>query len=155
MDGGRNAEDRGHMIKSYFDVVKKAPVRPDFIEPDEEFVEMSSASLDVGTRALSSWRLCNMYLTNRRLVLAQARKIIRDFRFDRIQKVTVVERPWIAGKKIPQLGIVMKSGKPYYVAVKDATSWLTEIARLAGWKLDASNARPWKEQRGREAEKQR
>jgi len=132
------------MIKSYFDVVKKEPVRPDFIGPDEEFVEMSSASLDVGTRALSSWRLCNIYLTNGRLILAQARKIIKDFRFDRIQRVTVVERPWIAGKKVPQLEIVMKSGKPYYVAVKDATSWLTEVARLAGWKLDNSMARPWK-----------
>lgn len=126
------------MIKSYFDVVKKEPVRPDFIAPDEELVDMFSASLDVGTRALSSWRLCNIYLTNRRLILAQARKIIKDFRFDRIQRVTVVERPWIAGKKIPQLEIVMKSGKPYYVAVKDAASWLAEMARLAGWKLDNS-----------------
>ena len=135
------------MIRSYFDVVKKAPVRPDFIGPDEEFIEMSSASLDVGQRALSSWRLCNIYLTNNRLILAQARKIIKDFRFDRIQRVTVVERPWIASKKIPQLEIVMKSGKPYYVAVKDATSWLKEIARLAGWALDNSKSRPWKKLR--------
>lgn len=133
------------MIKSYFDVVKKEPVRPDFIEPDEEFIEMSSASLDVGTRALSSWRLCNIYLTDRRLILAQARKVIKEFIFDRIQRATVVERPWIAGKKIPQLEIVMKSGKPYYVAVKDATSWLKEMTRLAGWKLDDSKARPWKQ----------
>lgn len=135
------------MIKSYFDIRKKKPVRPDFIEPDEEFIEMSSASLDVGQRALSSWRLCNIYLTDRRLILAQARKIIKDFRFERIQRVTVVERPWIAGKKIPQLEIVMKSGTPYHVAVKDATSWLKEMARLAGWKLDDSKARPWKKNR--------
>ena len=135
------------MIKSYFDVVKKTPKRPDFIEADEEFIEMFSASLDVGTRALSSWRLCNIYLTNRRLVLAQARKIIKEFRFNMIQKITVVERPWIASKKVPQLEIVMKSGKLYYVAVKNATSWLTEITRLAGWKLDNSNAKPWKKVR--------
>lgn len=135
------------MIKSYFDVVKKTPKRPDFIEPDEEFIEMASASLDVGQRALSSWRLCNIYLTDRRLILAQARKIIKDFRFDRIQRVAVVERPWIASKKIPQLEIVMKSGRPYYVAVKDATSWLKEAARLTGWKLDDSKARPWKKPR--------
>lgn len=131
------------MIKSYFDIKKKKPATPEF-EPDEELIRMFSASVDVGTRALSSWRLCNIYLTNKRLVLAQARKIIREFRFDKILRVTVVERPWIAGKKIPQLEIVMKSGKPYYVAVKDATSWLTEMAKFAGWNLDKSKARPWK-----------
>lgn len=135
------------MVKSYFDVVKRKTVTPDFIEPGEKLVKNFSASLDVGQSALSSWRLCNVYLTNKRLILAQARKIIKEFIFNRIQRVTVVERPWIASKKIPQLEIVMKSGRPYYVAVKDATLWLKEMAELAGWNLDKSNTRPWKKYR--------
>lgn len=147
MASKRKPKNRGYMIRSYFDIKKKTPVIPDFIGPGEELIRMSSASLDVGTRALSSWRLCNIYLTNKRLVLAQARKIIKEFIFDRIGRITVVERPWIAGKKIPQIEIVMKSGKPYYVAVKDATSWLTEMAGLAGWNLDKSKTRPWKKLR--------
>ena len=135
------------MIRSYFDLKKKKPVIPDFIGPDEQLVKTFSASLDVGQRALSSWRLCNIYLTDRRLVLAQARKIIKSFEFGNIEKVTVVERPWIASKKIPQLEIIMRSGRPFYVAVKDATSWLTEMAELAGWNLDKSKAKPWKKPR--------
>mgnify|MGYP001592737607 CR=1 FL=1 len=136
------------MIKSYFDLKKKTVI-PDFIEPGEELVRMFSASLDVGNRALSSWRLCNIYLTNKRLILAQARKIIKEFVFDRIGRVTIVERPWIANKKVSQLEIIMKSCKVYYVAVNDATSWLTEMAKLAGWNLDKSKAKPWKKKRGK------
>lgn len=133
------------MIKSFLSMNKK-PVTPPF-EADEELVRMFSASLDVGRAALSSWRLCNIYLTNKRLIAGQARKVIKDFRFDQTERVTVVERPWIASKKIPQIEIIMKSGKTYYIAVKDATSWLTQMAELAGWDVDESGARPWKEKR--------
>jgi hypothetical protein len=133
------------MIKSFLNMNKK-PVTPEF-EPGEELLRMFSASLDVGRSALSSWRLCNLYLTNKRLITGQARKVIRDFRFDQVERVTVVERPWIASKKIPQIEIVMKSGKIYFIAVRDATSWLTQMAEVAGWDLDDSRARPWKEKR--------
>lgn len=133
------------MIKSFLDMNKK-PVTPK-LEPDEELVRMFSASLDVGRTAISSWRLCNIYLTSKRLMVGQARKVIQEFRFDQTERVTVVERPWIASKKIPQLEIVMKSGKIYYVAVKDATSWLSQMAELAGWKLDELKTRPWKEKK--------
>ncbi len=133
------------MIRSFLTMNKK-PVTPSF-EPDEELVRMFSASLDVGRTSLSSWRLCNLYLTNKRLIAGQARKVITDFKFDQVERVTVVERPWIASKKIPQLEIVKKSGKIYYIAVKDATSWLTQMAELAGWDVDKTMARPWKEKR--------
>lgn len=121
---------------------------PEF-EPDEELIKSFSASYDVGNAMISSWRLCNIYLTTKRLVLAQAKKIMKSFRFDEIKSGTIVERPWIARKKIPQIRINMKSGKVYYVAVNNATGWLKEMAGLAGWKLDDSNAHPWKKPRGK------
>ena len=135
------------MIKHSMDLVKKKPVTPEF-ESDEELIKMFSASYDVGNRAVSSWRLCNIYLTTKRLILGQAKKILKDLRFENIKSATIVERPWIASKKIPQIRFDMKSGKICYVAVNNATGWLKDMAELAGWKLDDSNARPWKKPRG-------
>lgn len=134
------------MIKSYLDI-KRKPTTPEF-PLNEKLIKMYSASYDAGSVAISSWRLCNIYLTTNRLILAQAKKILKSFRFEEIKSATIVERPWIAKKKIPQIRINMRSGKICFIAVNNATGWLKMMAEQAGWELDDSNAIPWKKPRG-------
>jgi len=117
------------MIKSTLDLRRQLP-SPN-LEPGEEIIERCSGSLDVGTSAFPVFRACNLYLTDRRLIIAQVRKVIRDFPYSKIDSLEITRRPWIAGKKKLQLKISLKSGRVFFVVMNEPERWLTSIASFA------------------------
>ena len=121
------------MIKSGLDLHRKLP-SPD-LESGEKIIRKCTGTLDMGRAAFSTFRPCNIYLTDRRLLLAQVRKVIKEFRYAAIQELTIVKRKWLAGKRVPQLQITLKDRRVHFVVMNEPWSWLTEMAPLGGMNI--------------------
>jgi len=70
---------------------------------DEKVIKYYTASYDIGSSLASSWRLGNLYLTNKRLLFIQGRKILFNVLLSQIKTINIVKRGWILGKKVKQL----------------------------------------------------
>ena len=112
-------------MKSYLDMIKK-PVKLPLLQ-GEEVIKYYTASYDIGSSLASTWRLGNLYLTNKRLLFVQVRKILFDVLLSQIKTINIVKREWILGKKVKQLNIVREGRKVPYIAVKDPENWKREI----------------------------
>lgn len=114
------------MIKSGLDLHRQLPSPK--LESGEKVIRKCTGTLDTGRAAFSTFRPCNIYLTDRRLLLAQVRKVIKDFRYPLIRELTVVKRKWLAGKMVPQLQITLKDGKVHFVVMNEPWVWLADMA---------------------------
>lgn len=101
----------------------------------EEVSKYYTASYDTGSSLASSWRLGNLYLTNKRLLFVQGRKILFMVLLSQIKIINIVKRGWILGKKVKQLNIVSEGRRVPYIAIKDPENWskaIVENISLAG-----------------------
>ena len=95
--------------------------------PGEEVIKYYTASYDIGSSLASSWRLGNLYLTNKRLLFVQGRKILFKVLLSQIKTINIVKRGWILGKKVKQLNIVSEGRRVPYIAIKDPENWKKAI----------------------------
>lgn len=101
----------------------------------EEITKYYTASYDTGSSLASSWRLGNLYLTNKRILFVQGRKILFQVLLCQIKAINIVKRGWILGKKVKQLNIISESRRVPYLAIKDPEGWkkiIEEGISLAG-----------------------
>jgi len=112
-------------MKSYLDTIKK-PVSLPLLQ-GEEVIKYYTASYDIGSSLASTWRLGNLYLTNKRLLFVQVRKILFEVLLSQIKTINIVKREWILGKKVKQLNIVREGRRVPYIAIKDPENWKREI----------------------------
>jgi HSP20 family molecular chaperone IbpA len=112
-------------LRSYLDTIRK-PVSLPLLQ-DEEVLKYFTASYDVGSSLASSWRLGNLYLTNKRLLFVQGRKILFEVLLSQIKTINIVKREWILGKKVKQLNIVREARRVPYIAIKDPENWKKAI----------------------------
>jgi len=112
-------------MKYSLDTLRKA--MPLSLLQDEEVLKYFTASYDVRSSLTSSWRLGNLYLTNRRLLFVQGRKILFGTPLNDIRDINIVKRKWILGKKVKQLHIVSQSRKIPYIAIKNPEEWKKAI----------------------------
>ncbi|MBA3063419.1 MAG: Hsp20/alpha crystallin family protein [Atribacteria sp.] len=112
-------------MKSYLDTIRKPVSLP--LLPGEEVIKYYTASYDTGSSLASSWRLGNLYLTNKRLLFVQGRKILFKVLLSQIKTINIVKRGWILGKKVKQLNIVSEGRKVPYIAIKDPENWKKAI----------------------------
>jgi len=112
-------------MKSYLDTIRKPVSLP--LLPDEEVIKYYTASYDTGSSLASSWRLGNLYLTNKRLLFVQGRKILFKVLLSQIKTINIVKRGWILGKKVKQLNIVSEGRRVPYIAIKDPENWTKVI----------------------------
>lgn len=112
-----------NILRSSLDKRRKLPNF--LLEENEKIIAHYTASYDVGTSNFSCWRLCNLYLTNRRVFFAQGRKLIFNIPLYLIKEITIVERKWILGKKIKQLHISWGNIKTkfVYIGIKNPHYW--------------------------------
>jgi hypothetical protein len=89
--------------------------------PGEEVVWQGQGSYDAGSLS-SSWKLGILYLTNKRLLLAQARRAIFETALGEIKEVKVELRRWLLGRKVKQLCLLTRGGR-VFIAIKDAQLW--------------------------------
>jgi len=108
-------------MRSYLDTIRK-PVNLPLLE-GEEVIKYYTASYDIGSSLASSWRLGNLYLTNKRLLFVQVRKILFEVLLSQIKSINIVKRGWILGKKVKQLNIVCEGRRVPYIAIKDPENW--------------------------------
>lgn len=121
------------MIKSTLDLYRKLPQT--LFESGEEVIKKCSGTLDVGQHAFPVFRPCNIYLTNRRLLLAQVTKVVGEFRYEEMGQLIIVKRRWLAGKLVPQLKIILKNGEIHFVVMDKSQDWLKEIAKRGKMKV--------------------
>jgi HSP20 family molecular chaperone IbpA len=107
------------------DTIRKPMSLP--LLPGEEVIKYYTASYDIGSSLASSWRLGNLYLTNKRLLFVQGRKILFQFLLSQIKTINIVKRGWILGKKVKQLNIVSEGRRVPYIAIKDPENWKKSI----------------------------
>ncbi|PIZ20089.1 MAG: hypothetical protein COY50_06605, partial [Deltaproteobacteria bacterium CG_4_10_14_0_8_um_filter_43_12] len=112
-------------MRSYLDTIKK-PVSLPLLQ-SEEVIKYYTASYDIGSSLASSWRLGNLYLTNKRLLFVQVRKILFEVLLSQIKTINIVKREWILGKKVKQLNIVREGRRVPYIAIKDPENWKRAI----------------------------
>ena len=112
-------------MKSYLDTIRKPVSLP--LLPGEEVIKYYTASYDTGSSLASSWRLGNLYLTNKRLLFVQGRKILFQVLLSQIKTIHIVKRGWILGKKVKQLNIVSEGRRVPYIAIKDPENWKKAI----------------------------
>ncbi|MDO9463985.1 MAG: Hsp20/alpha crystallin family protein [bacterium] len=112
-------------MRSYLDTIRK-PVNLPLLQ-GEEVLKYFTASYDVGSSLASSWRLGNLYLTNKRLLFVQGRKILFEGLLSQIKTINIVKRRWILGKKVKQLSIVSEGRRAPYIAIKDPEEWKKAI----------------------------
>jgi len=101
----------------------------------EEVSKYYTASYDTGSSLASSWRLGNLYLTNKRLLFVQGRKILFMVLLSQIKTINIVKRGWILGKQVKQLNIISAGRRVPYLAIKDPENWkkvIEESISLAG-----------------------
>ncbi len=99
---------------------------------NEKMLRSFTASYDAGNGAFSSWKLGNLYLTEQRLLFVQVQKVLFQIPLDQIQRMDLVKRRWILGKRIIQLYILWDNGRARnaFIAVKDPQNWKTDIEKL-------------------------
>ncbi|MCJ7789432.1 MAG: hypothetical protein MUP69_04485 [Candidatus Atribacteria bacterium] len=107
------------------DTIRKPVSLP--LLPGEEVIKYYTASNDIGSSIASSWRLGNLYLTNKRLLFVQGRKILFQVLLSQIKTINIVKRGWILGKKVKQLNIVSEGRRVPYIAIKDPENWKKAI----------------------------
>jgi len=115
------------------DTIRKPVSLP--LLPGEEVTKYYTASYDTGSSLASSWRLGNLYLSNKRLLFVQGRKILFMVLLSQIKVINIVKRGWILGKKVKQLNIVSEGRRVPYIAIKDPENWskaIVENISLAG-----------------------
>lgn len=112
-------------MRSYLDTIRK-PVSLPLLQ-GEEVIKYYTASYDIGSSLASSWRLGNLYLTNKRLLFVQERKILFKVLLSQIKTINIVKRGWILGKKVKQLNIVSEGRRVPYIAIKDPENWKKAI----------------------------
>jgi len=115
------------------DTIRKPVSLP--LLPGEEVTKYYTASYDTGSSLASSWRLGNLYLTNKRILFVQGRKILFKVLLSQIKTINIVKRGWILGKKVKQLNIVSEGRRVPYIAIKDPENWgkaIGESISLAG-----------------------
>ena len=112
-------------MRSYLDTIRKPVSLP--LLPGEEVIKYYTASYDIGSSLASSWRLGNLYLTNKRLLFVQERKILFKVILSQIKTINIVKRGWILGKKVKQLNIVSEGRRVPYIAIKDPENWKKAI----------------------------
>lgn len=76
------------------------------------------------------WKLGKLYLSPSRLFFIQGRSMLFLIHLNRIAKVSIVEREWIAGRIINQLSIVVRGYNPFYLAVRNPQDWKEAIENL-------------------------
>ena len=99
---------------------------------NEKMLRSFTASYDAGNGAFSSWKLGNLYLTEQRLLFVQVQKVLFQIPLDQIQRMDLVKRRWILGKRIIQLYILWGNGRTRnaFIAVKDPQNWKADIEKL-------------------------
>jgi len=107
------------------DTIRKPVSLP--LLPGEEVIKYYTASYDTGSSLASSWRLGNLYLSNKRLLFVQGRKILFMVLLNQIKTINIVKRGWILGKKVKQLNIVCEGRRVPYIAIKDPENWKKAI----------------------------
>ncbi|MCG2821704.1 MAG: hypothetical protein L6371_07495, partial [Candidatus Atribacteria bacterium] len=112
-------------MKRDLDTIRKPMSLP--LLPGEEVIKYYTASYDTGSSLASSWRLGNLYLTNKRLLFVQGRKILFQVLLSQIKTIHIVKRGWILGKKVKQLNIVSEGRRVPYIAIKDPENWKKAI----------------------------
>lgn len=112
-------------MRSYLDTIRKPVSLPLLL--GEEVIRYYTASYDTGSSLASSWRLGNLYLTNKRLLFVQGRKILFQVLLSQIKTINIVKRGWILGKKVKQLNIVSEGRRVPYIAIKDPENWKKTI----------------------------
>ncbi len=112
-------------MRSYLDTIRK-PVSLPLLQ-GEEVIKYYTASYDIGSSLASSWRLGNLYLTNKRLLFVQERKILFKVLLSQIKTINIVKRGWVLGKKVKQLNIVSEGRRVPYIAIKDPENWKKAI----------------------------
>ena len=117
-------------MKSSLDLLR-VPVSLPLAEGEEE-IKTYTASYDSGNSVFSSWKLGNLHLTTERLLFVQVRKILFQINLKDIQKMEIVKRRWILGKKVKQLYIRWESSRVrnVYIAVKNPQIWEEIIESL-------------------------
>ncbi len=93
----------------------------------EEVIKYFTASYNTGSSLASSWRLGNLYLSNKRILFVQGRKILFMVLLSQIKTINIVKRGWILGKKVKQLNIVSEGRRVPYIAIKDPENWKKAI----------------------------
>lgn len=111
-------------------MLRKAPDLA--LQEGEEILNSYTASHDVGGSVFSSWRVGNLYLTKKRLLFVQVRKVLFQIPLERIQKMEIVKRRWILGKRVEQLCIWWDSDriKRVFIAVKNPQKWKETVETL-------------------------
>jgi len=122
------------MIKSSLDLHRKLPAPP--LEPGEQILKKCTGTIELNKYSLPAFQPCNIYLTDRRLLLAQVTNIKREFRFNQILQLTIVKRPGVMGKQIRQIKISMKNGGAYFVAMNKPEEWLLEMAKRGKMRVE-------------------
>jgi len=112
-------------MRSYLDTIRKPMSLP--LLQGEEVIKYYTASYDTGSSLASSWRLGNLYLSNKRLLFVQGRKILFKVLLSQIKTINIVKRGWILGKKVKQLNIVSEGRRVPYIAIKDPENWKKAI----------------------------
>ena len=107
------------------DTIRKPVSLP--LLPGEEVIKYYTASYDTGSSLASSWRLGNLYLSNKRLLFVQGRKILFKVLLSQIKTINMVKRGWILGKKVKQLNIVSEGRRVPHIAIKDPENWSKAI----------------------------
>jgi len=128
-------------MRRYLDTIRK-PVSLPLLQ-GEGVLKYYTASYDIGSSLASSWRLGNLYLTNKRLLFVQARKILFEVLLSQIKTINIVKRRWILGKKVKQLNIVSEGRRLPYIAIKDPEEWKKAIEeRTQGAQSTPSDSQP-------------
>lgn len=128
-------------MRSYLDSIRK-PVSLSLLS-GEQILKYFTASYDIGSSLASSWRLGNLYLTNKRLLFVQGRKISFQILLNQIKTINIVKRRWILGKKVKQLNITSQARRVPYIAVKDPDGWKKAIEdRIQELQSPSSNPQP-------------
>lgn len=119
-------------MKSSLDLLRKPTALP-LIEGEEVLISYT-ASYDAGSSVSSSWRLGNLYLTTKRLLFVQVMKVLFQIPIREIQKMELVKRRWILGKKVEQLFICwgISRTRRVFIAVRNPQSWKETVESLIG-----------------------
>jgi HSP20 family molecular chaperone IbpA len=126
MGRGSIRRESNRNMRRDLDTIRKPVSLP--LLPGEEVTKYYTASYDTGSSLASSWRLGNLYLTNKRILFVQGRKILFKVLLSQIKTINIVKRGWILGKKVKQLNIVSEGRRVPYIAIKDPENWKKTIA---------------------------